>query len=90
MNIAIKIAPVLLQYSDNQPEVLVKGSTVSECLDHLVSQFPALKEALFDKHGELRNYLEIYINQESAYPGELDKPVHDGDELHIATVLVGG
>ena len=32
----------------------------------------------------------IYINGESAYPGELDKSVKDGDELSMVLIIAGG
>jgi hypothetical protein len=45
---------------------------------------------LFDKKGTLLNAIEIYINLKSAYPGELVKPVKDGDDIHITLMLAGG
>ncbi|MCK5100585.1 MAG: MoaD/ThiS family protein, partial [Desulfobacteraceae bacterium] len=45
---------------------------------------------IFDKKGELLHYIEIYLNKESAYPGELEKKVKDGDEIQIITFLAGG
>jgi len=68
--------------------VEVNGSTVGECLKHLVEQFPKLK--LFNKDGKLLPYLGIYVNGESAYPKQLDKPVKDGDELSIILMVGGG
>jgi len=70
--------------------VKVKGNTVGQCLEGLVKQFPKIKPQLFDKNGKLHNYVEIYVNQESAYPEELAKAVRDGDELHIMELVAGG
>jgi molybdopterin converting factor small subunit len=70
--------------------VEVKGSTVGNCLDNLVGQFPGMKKALFDKKGKLLRVIEIYINSKSAYPNELVKQVKDGDNVHIILMLAGG
>ncbi len=90
MSIEIKISPVLAQYTNNQQVARVNGSTVGECLDHLVKQFPDLKQSLFDKSGRVHRYIDVYINGESAYPEELAKSVKAGDNLNIVTVLAGG
>ena len=39
---------------------------------------------------QLLSYIDIYVNRESAYPEELNKPVKDGDELHIVIIIGGG
>ncbi len=70
--------------------VKVEGNTVGQCLEGLVKQFPKIKPRLFDDKGRLHNYVEIYVNQESAYPEELAKAVRDGDELHIMELVAGG
>ena len=90
MSTKINISPFLYQYTNNQQVTEVNGRTVGQCLDHLVKQFPSIKQGLFDKNGELLGYLDIYVNGKSAYPEELAKPVKDGDELDILFVIVGG
>ena len=90
MSIKVNI-PYLLQYLTNGGKVAeVNGSTVGECLKHLAEQFPLIEKALFDEHGKLISYLDIYVNGESAYPEELGKPVKPGDELDILFMIDGG
>ncbi len=90
MSIKVHINSLLYQYTNNQSTAEVNGDTVGQCLEHLVEQFPSLKKALFNENGELLSYIEIYINEESAYPDELAKPVKPGDELHILFMVDGG
>jgi len=90
MSIKVDI-PYSLQYLANDAEAAeVDGSTVGECLEHLIKQFPNIKQALFDKSGKLDMFGDIYVNGESIYPAGLAKPVKDGDELYIATLVGGG
>ncbi len=70
--------------------VAVEGKTVGECLNELVKQFPDMEKALFSKKDRLLNVIEIFVNETSAYPNELLKPVRDGDEIHIVVMLAGG
>jgi len=78
------------QFTNGLEVVEVDGNNVGDCLKHLVNQFPGIEKEVFDKNGNLRNIIEIYINLESAYPDELAKPVKDGDEIYITLVLAGG
>lgn len=82
--------PHLQQFTNNQDVVEVNGSTVGDCLDDMVRQYPSLKKALFDEHGQLLSYVIFFINREYAHPAELTKPVNDGDELTIALMIAGG
>jgi molybdopterin converting factor small subunit len=62
----------------------VNGKTVGECLNHLVSLIPKMKEALFYETGEvlaLRSNIEVLVNGADAEG--LAKEVKDGDEIHI-------
>lgn len=91
MSIKVNILyPPLQRFTDNQEIVKANGSTVGECLDHLVKQFPAIEKGLFDRHGQLLNYVYFFINGKGAYPTDLAKPVKDGDELTISLLLPGG
>ena len=90
MSATINLGPGLHRLTDGQATVEVEGTTVGQCLDELARRYPKIRPQLFDKKGKLRNYIDIYVNQESAYPEELEKAVSDGDELHITLLIAGG
>jgi molybdopterin converting factor small subunit len=77
-------------FTNGLEEVEVEGNTVGECLNQLIKRFPEMEKAIFAKKDKLRNNVEIYLNQGSAYPNELVKPVKDGDEIHLVVMLTGG
>ena len=90
MSIKINIHPNLEHLTNGLDVAEVNGSTVGQCLDHLIKQFPGIKEELLDKNGKLLNYVDIWVNLESSFPEELAKPVKDGDELSITFIIGGG
>ena len=49
-----------------------------------------IEEMLLGKDGKLFDYVNIFINGEDTYPDELDKPIKDGDTLHIIYIIGGG
>ena len=88
--IKINIPSYIQSFTNNMELVEVNGSTVGECLNHLVKQFPGSKGQLFSKDGNLFENIIISVNGESAYPEQLAKPVKDGDELNIVIIIGGG
>ena len=90
MSVKVNIHRTHRVFTNGLEAVEVKGNTVGDCLDQLIEQYPGMREGLFDKKGKLLNVVEVYVNNESAYPEELEKPVKDGDEIHLILMLAGG
>ena len=90
MSVKVHIPSYLQQYTEDEEVVEVNGSTVDQCLEHLVKQLPGMTKMLFDKNGKLHDYVTIYVDGDFAYGDELDKAVKDGDEFHILYILGGG
>ncbi len=89
MSIKVNIHPSLQYVADNKESVDVDGNTVGECFKNLVAEYPGLNEWLFEGE-KLSKYIDIFVNDESAYPEELAKPVKDGDEIHLLMQIAGG
>ncbi|OGR15373.1 MAG: ThiS family protein [Desulfobacterales bacterium RIFOXYA12_FULL_46_15] len=90
MSIKIHIHVTHRRHTNGLKTLEVEGNTVGEALNDFISQYPGMKKELFDKNGKLLHYIEIYLNKVSAYPGELEKPLKNGDEIQIITFLAGG
>ena len=90
MSVEVHIHPSLQYVTDDQEVVEVNGNTVGQCLEQLADRFPGLKEWLYEKNGKLSKYIDVFVNQESAYPEELAKKVNDGDTLNILMQIAGG
>ena len=86
----IILHPSLQQLTHNLELIGVNGHTVGECLNHLVKQFPGLEKGLFDRYGQLLNYVCFFVNGKGAYPTNPARPLKDGDELTISVLLAGG
>jgi len=90
VSVKINVHYFLPSFTDDQDIVEVKGNTVGQCLEKLVSRFPKLRERVFMEDGSLGNFFDIYVNLEDAYPEGLLKPVNDGDEIHLIMMISGG
>ena len=90
MSITLLLHPFIVGERIPSKPIPVEGKTVGECLDSLLKRFPTLKEKLFERPGRLHAYIEVYVNEESAYPDELNKPVKEGDEISLTYLMSGG
>ncbi|MFC2012875.1 MoaD/ThiS family protein [Chloroflexota bacterium] len=90
MSVKLNISPLLKHLTNGIKVIEVDGDTTGRCIDRLTEQFPAIKQTLFDDAGKLRSYIDVYLNGESAYPGELTRPVKDGDEITVTLTIAGG
>ena len=90
MSAKIHIHVTHRQFTNGQDVVTVDGNTVGECLNHLIRQYPGMEKALFAKKDKLLNFIEVFVNDATAYPNELSKPVKDGDKINLLVMLAGG
>jgi molybdopterin synthase sulfur carrier subunit len=86
----VRIPTPLRPHSGGLDRVEASGATVGEILAKLGTQFPALRERLFDGQ-ELRRFVNVYVNDEDIrYLDELATPVAAGDEVSIIPAVAGG
>jgi molybdopterin converting factor small subunit len=90
MSIKISVSQALSEGQSPTRLGEVDGKTVGECLDQLIIKRPDMKRWLFDESGNLKEYVDIFINKQNAFPSPLAKPVKDGDELFIMSLIGGG
>ena len=89
MTVKINISQALAEGSPTRLAE-VEGKTVGECLEQLFVKRPDMKQWLFDENGELKNYIDIFINKRNAFPLPLTKLVADGDEIYLMSLIGGG
>ena len=65
--------------------------TLNAVLDALASRFPGLNRRLRDERGELRRYINIYVDgEECRWLAGADTPVPNGAEIRLIPSVAGG
>ena len=91
MGVLIEIPSALKQYVNHQDEVEVDGSSVEEALYSLSTQFIELKPNLFDENGIVRNFINVYLNDDDIrYADGMNSVVKTGDSIQIVPSIAGG
>ncbi|HEX5136182.1 MAG TPA: ubiquitin-like small modifier protein 1 [Planctomycetota bacterium] len=68
------------------------GATVHELLDAVIERFPAMRESLFDEHGQLYGHVHVFINGQDAPYLEhgLETRLTEGDAIDLFPAVGGG
>ena len=90
MSVKVHLYSSLRRYADNKGIVEVDGSTVEECLQDLVRQFPSISSVLFDEAGKSLDKVFVSINLESTYREKMDAPVKESDDVYLILIVAGG
>jgi molybdopterin synthase sulfur carrier subunit len=89
--VTVILPHVLRQKIGNRKSVTVSGSTIREVIHALDRDYPGLEFNICYETGELRPYVNIFLNRESIrYLQDLDTPVTPGATVHILQSVAGG
>ena len=89
--IKVRIPTPLRPMTGGKGEVEEKGGSIGELIENLNSSHPGLKERLCDEKGELRRFVNIYVNEEDIrFLTGKETPLKDGDEVSIVPAIAGG
>lgn len=67
------------------------GSTISEVFAHLEKTFPGLKERICDESGQVRRFVNVFVNDEDIrFLEDISTVVKDSDEISIVPAIAGG
>lgn len=91
MSVKVLIPTPLQKLTHNQATVECNGSTISELLESLEQSCPGIKARLCDDQGELRRFVNFYVNSEDIrFLEGTNTPLKDGDEVSIIPAIAGG
>ncbi len=91
MSVTVKIPTPLRRLTQDKDIVQVDAGSLAEAISGLDSSFPGIKERICDEAGELRRFVNVYINGEDVrFLSGLQTPLKQGDEVSIVPAVAGG
>lgn len=89
--ITVRIPTPLRPLTKGQGEVQASASSVADMIETLNHAHPGIKDRLCDEKGELRRFVNIYVNEEDIrFLQGKDTSLRDGDEVSIVPAIAGG
>ncbi len=91
MSVTVRIPTPLRKLTGGADEVSVEAVNVSEMIENLESAHAGLKERLCDDAGDIRRFVNIYVNDEDVrFLQGKDTPLSDNDQVSIVPAIAGG
>jgi len=88
---SVRIPTPLRKLTGELEVVQAAGSTIAEVLHSLEQAFPGLKERICDDAGQVRRFVNVFVNDEDIrFLQEGATPVKDTDEISIVPAIAGG
>ncbi len=91
MSPSVRIPTQLRTLTSGAGEVNVEGSSVGDVLTALETEYPGFAERLFDDSGELRRFVNVFLDDEDVrFLNGLTTPVAQTQTLSIVPAVAGG
>lgn len=89
--ITVRLPSALRPYAGNEKDVSLDATSVAAALEQLVVKYPSLTAHLYDESGELRQYVNLFIDEANIRDLEgLQTPLDPGARLLIIPSIAGG
>ena len=87
----LRVPTPLRPYTDGKSEIELHGTTVSDAMNHLIELYPALKPHLYNGSGDLRPFVNLFLNDENIKDlYGLETPLGESDRLMLIPSIAGG
>ena len=91
MGIKVRIPGPLRKLTNELDQVEITATNIGELIDLLEQDYNGMKDRLCDEDGELRYFVNIYLNgEEIRFIDGLNTPTESGDEVSIGPAVAGG
>jgi molybdopterin synthase sulfur carrier subunit len=91
MPVRVRIPTPLRSLTKGSAEVQANAGSVLDLITDLESRYPGMRERIVDETGEIRRFVNVYVNEEDIRFLDGDKTtLKDGDEVSIVPALAGG
>jgi molybdopterin converting factor small subunit len=86
MSVKVTLHPFVNNGVETQMEIEAKNT--GDVMKEVIKRIPGAEKKLFQKPGQLKGYVEIYVNGQTAYPNELSASLKDS--VSVLVFLAGG
>ena len=91
MSVNVLIPTPLRKFTENKDTLTVAPGSIGTVVSELTQRYPGIVKPMLDDKGELRKFVNIYLNGEDIRFAEgTATTVKDGDEISIVPAIAGG
>jgi len=88
---SVRIPTPLRKLTADKDEVSINASNISVMIEELENQYPGLKARLCDESGEVRRFINLYVNNEDIrFLDGKETALKEDDIVSIIPAIAGG
>ncbi|HXG31700.1 MAG TPA: MoaD/ThiS family protein [Thermodesulfobacteriota bacterium] len=88
---SVRIPTPLRRLTGDKDEVLIDSKNIGELIEELERQFPGMKERLCDESGNVRRFINLYVNNEDIrFLKGIETELKENDIVSIIPAIAGG
>ena len=91
MAVRVRVPTPLRRFTAGVDEVPADGTSIKAVIEDLERRHPGMRERLLDEKGEIRRFVNIYLNGDDVrFLDAINSKVKDGDDISIVPAIAGG
>jgi molybdopterin synthase sulfur carrier subunit len=88
---SVRIPTPLRRLTGEKDEVTVNSKNIGELINELEKQFPGIRERLCDETGNVRRFINLYVNNEDIrFLNGVETELKENDIVSIIPAIAGG
>lgn len=89
--VKVGIPTPLQKLTNGEDSIELEADTIGSAIAALQAKYPGIEERLVDEAGEVRRFVNVYVNEEDIrFLDNKDTALKDGDEISIIPAIAGG
>ncbi len=89
--VTVGIPTPLQKLTNGEDSIELEADTIGDAIAALQAKYPGIEERLVDEAGEVRRFVNVYVNEEDIrFLENKDTALKDGDEISIIPAIAGG
>jgi sulfur-carrier protein len=91
MSVKVLLPNAFQKHTNGAREIESKAANLPQLIEEIEVSFPALKQHLRDSDGQVRRFINFYVNDEDIrFLGNEKYAFQDGDEVLVIPSIAGG
>lgn len=91
MSVRVLLPNAFQKHTNGTREIRSEAGNLPQLITEIETQFPALKSHLRDDQGQVRRFINFYVNEEDIrFLGNEKYAFQDGDEVLVIPSIAGG
>jgi len=88
---SVRIPTPLRKLTSDKDEVNISAANIAQLIDEMESQYPGIKSRLCDESGNVRRFINLYVNNEDIrFLKGKETVLNEGDIVSIIPAIAGG